>query len=131
MPPTAAAARSERGCGSCAVTLPVPAPAPVPRDCTVAKVVGEPPPNTNDAGPIWAPAASWTMAASAAPAVTVPLAVSSQDVVPSDVPAGERPPRIRSFPPSAVSTSREIGAASCHGSIPASSEGVPDTTVPT
>ena len=129
MRPTVAAARSERGCGSCAVTLPVPASAP--RDCTVAKVVGEPPPNTNDVVPICAPAASWTMAGREPPAVTVPLVVSSQDVVPSDEPAGERPPRIRSFPPTAVSASRETAAPSCHGSIPASSEGVPDAAVPT
>ena len=108
----------------------LPVPAVGPRDCTVATVVGEPPPKTKDVAPICAPAASWTTAGSDPPAVTAPLVVSSHDVVPSEAPAGERPPRIRSRPPTATTASRETGAVSGHGSIPASSDGVPATVEP-
>ena len=118
-----AAATSERGWGSSPATRPVPAEGP--SDCTVANVVGEPPPKTNDVAPSCAPAPSWTTSAREPAALTVPLLGSSQDAVPSELPAGDRPPTIRNRSPTARRTSREIGAASCHGSTPASSEGAP------
>src|SRR5271165_3753591 len=122
-----AVARSERGCGSWPATAP--APAAEPSDCTVANVSGEPPPKTYDVAPICAPAPSWTTSASEPAAVTVPFAGSSQDAPLRELPEGERPPRMRSRFPTVTSASRESGAASCQGSMPASSDGGPAAVV--
>jgi hypothetical protein len=92
-------------------------------DWTVAKVFGDPPPKMNDEVPMVAPAPSWTAAARDPNEVKAPVDGSSDVTVLTEAPDGTKPPRIRSWLWSAVTVSLDSGAASCHGSLPASSEG--------
>jgi hypothetical protein len=97
--------------------------AAVLKDWTVAKVFGDPPPNTNDEVPMVVPPPSWTAAARDPNEVKAPVDGSSEVTVLTEAPDGTNPPRIRSWLWSVVTVSLDSGAASCHGSVPASSEG--------
>ncbi len=86
-----------------------------------------PPPNTSERPARVAPAASWVGDGKPPSWRSVPVAVSSAKMPPTEVPEPSRPPAMTSWSAAAPlrTTSRLIGAASSQGSSPASMAGVP------
>src|SRR5579872_4846987 len=91
--------------------------------CTVATVVGDPPPKTKVPSPSTAAEASCTGVVSAVACETAPELVRTVSVPESDEPAASRPPSTRRSLPFATTSSRERGEGRVQACTPASSEG--------
>jgi hypothetical protein len=115
--PTVVAEVSERGWGSCPITVPAPPPTGTPS--TVGTVEVDPPPRTMSVPPITAPAPSWTADGRVPSVLSVPVARERRNAPSAEVSADVSPPRRASAPePSGSTTIRLRGLASCHdGSV--------------
>ena len=109
MLPTVTEERSERGPGSCPVTLARPARR---SDWTAARLAVTPPPNRYGLPPSSAPAASWLGSASRPARVVRPVTGLSTVIADVVTERWLRPPMISRSLPRARTTSREIPAGS-------------------
>src|SRR6516165_10963402 len=125
--PTVTAAASDLGWGSCPTTVAVAGAVAADRgnDCTVAKELWTPPPNTRTRPASTTPAASCVAVESAPAAVLVPPGTPRERTFAVVALPAVRPPRAVTLPAAALgtATSRLRGCASCHGRSPDSMAG--------